>query len=88
MLLMLRHVCFLVSTMTGIEPDGLKMDAELAFPRQIKEVLKDLRVGCSDVIDGHEQGRGPRNLLIILYFDEASSVLVSEIRFGRMPIPR
>jgi hypothetical protein len=30
---------------TGNELDGLKLDAELAFPGQIREVLKDLRVG-------------------------------------------
>ena len=77
---------------TGTELDGLKMDAELAFPGQIKQVLTDLRVGFPDTIDGHDvevvQGRGPRNLLITLYFDKQSGLLVREIRYGRTPIGR
>jgi hypothetical protein len=76
----------------GTELDGLHFDAELAFPGQIKQVLTNLRVGYPDVIDGHDvevvQGRGPRNLLVTLYFDKKSGLLVREIRFGRTPIGR
>jgi photosynthetic reaction center cytochrome c subunit len=77
---------------TGTELDGLHFDAELAFPGQIKEALTDLRVGYPDVIDGKEvevvQGHGPRGLLVTLYFDKKSGLLVREIRFGRTPIGR
>jgi photosynthetic reaction center cytochrome c subunit len=77
---------------TGTELDGLHFDAELAFPGQIKQVLTDLRVGYPDTIDGHDvevvQGRGPRNLLVTLYFDKQSGLLIREIRFGRTPIGR
>ena len=77
---------------TGTELDGLKLDAELAFPGQIKQVLTDLRLGYPDKIDGHDvyvvQGRGPRNLLATLYFDKETSLLVREIRYGRTPIGR
>jgi photosynthetic reaction center cytochrome c subunit len=77
---------------TGTELDGLHLDAELAFPGQIKEVFTDLRVGFPDVIDGHDvevvQGRGPRGLLTTLYFDKKSGLLLREIRFGRTPIGR
>jgi photosynthetic reaction center cytochrome c subunit len=77
---------------TGTELDGLHFDAELAFPGQIKQVLTDLRVGFPDTIDGHDvvvlQGRGPRNLLVTLYFDKQSGLLVREIRYGRTPIGR
>ena len=77
---------------TGTELDGLHFDAELAFPGQLRQVLTDLRVGYPDTIDGHDvevvQGRGPRNLLITLYFDKQSGLLVREIRFGRTPIGR
>ena len=76
----------------GTELDGLHFDAELAFPGQIKQVLTNLRVGYPDVIDGHDvevvQGRGPRNLLVTLYFDKKSGLLTREIRFGRTPIGR
>lgn len=77
---------------TGTELDGLHFDAELAFPGQIKQFLTDLRVGFPDTIDGHDvqvlQGRGPRNLLVTLYFDKQSGLLVREIRYGRTPIGR
>ncbi len=39
---------------TGTELDGLKLDAELAFPGQIKQVLTNLRIGYHDTIDGNE----------------------------------
>jgi photosynthetic reaction center cytochrome c subunit len=77
---------------TGTELDGLHFDAELAFPGQIKQVLTDLRVGYPDTINGQDvevvQGRGPRNLLVTLYFDKKSGLLVREIRYGRTPIGR
>ncbi len=77
---------------TGTELDGLKLDAELSFPGQIKQVLTDLRVGYPDTVDGHDvqvvQGRGPRGLLATLYFDKQSGLLVRMIRYGRTPIGR
>jgi len=77
---------------TGSELDGLHFDAELAFPGQIKQALTDLRVGFPDQVDGKDvvvvQGRGPRGLLVTLYFDKQTGLLVREIRFGRTPIGR
>lgn len=77
---------------TGTELDGLHLDAELAFPGQIKKVLTDLRVGYPDSIDNEDvevvQGRGPRGMLTTLYFDKKTGLLVREIRFGRTPIGR
>ncbi len=76
----------------GTELDGLHFDAELAFPGQLKQALTNLSVGYPDTIDGHDvevvQGHGPRNLLVTLYFDKQSGLLVREIRFGRTPIGR
>lgn len=77
---------------TGTELDGLHVDAELAFPGQIAKVLTNLRVGYPDTINGKEvkivQGNGPRNILVTLYFDKESGLLVREVRFGRSPIGR
>jgi photosynthetic reaction center cytochrome c subunit len=77
---------------TGTELDGQKLDAELSFPGQIKQVLTDLKVGYPDSINGKEvqvvQGRGPRNLLATLYFDKQTGLLVRLLRFGRSPIGR
>ena len=77
---------------TGTELDGLHFDAELAFPGQIKQVLTNLRVGYPDNIDGHDvrwsKAAARANLLVTLYFDKQSGLLVREIRFGRTPIGR
>lgn len=77
---------------TGSERDGLHLDAELAFPGQIKNVLTDLRVGYPDTIDNTDvmvvQGRGPHGVLATLYFDKKTGLLVREIRYGRTPIGR
>jgi len=77
---------------TGTELDGQHLDAELSFPGQIKKILTNLRVGYPDTINGKEvkivQGRGPRNILVTLYFDKATGLLVRELRFGSSPIGR
>jgi len=77
---------------TGTELDGLKLDAELAFPGQIKQVLTNLRIGYQDTIDGKAvqvvQGTGPRGLLATLYFDTKTGLLVRMLRYGRSPIGR
>jgi photosynthetic reaction center cytochrome c subunit len=59
--------------LTGSELDGAKLDAELSFPGQIKQVV---------------QGNGPRGLLATLYFDKESGLLVRLVRYGRTPIGR
>jgi photosynthetic reaction center cytochrome c subunit len=77
---------------TGSELDGLKLDAELSFPGQIKQVLTNLRIGYDDSIDGHAvqvvQGTGPRGLLATLFFDKQSGLLVRLLRYSRSPIGR
>jgi photosynthetic reaction center cytochrome c subunit len=77
---------------TGSELDGLKLDAELSFPGQIKQVLTNLRIGFDDSIDGHAvqvvQGTGPRGLLATLFFDKQSGLLVRLLRYSRTPIGR
>jgi hypothetical protein len=77
---------------TGSELDGLKLDAELSFPGQIKQVLTNLRIGYNESIDGKEvqvvQGTGPRGLLATLFFDKQSGLLVRLIRYSRTPIGR
>ena len=76
----------------GSELDGARMDAQLAFPAQIKKVLTQLRVGHPDYIDGREvdvvQGNGTRNLVATLYFDKQTGLLVRMVRFGSSPIGR
>ncbi len=76
----------------GSELDGARIDAQLAFPAQIKKVLTQLRVGPPDNIDGTDvhvvQGNGPRGLVATLYFNRNSGLLVRMVRFGSSPIGR
>ena len=87
------------------------MDAQLAFPGQIKQVLGNLRVGLPAIIKDLPgpssqtskdsgaapaaerlvnvvQGTGPRGLLVTLYFDKESGLLVRMVRYGKSPIGR
>lgn len=76
----------------GSERDGARLDAQLLFPAQIRQVLTDLRVGPPNTIDDKDvqvvQGNGPNGTLATLYFDEGSGLLVRMIRHGRSPIGR
>ncbi len=79
-------------TLGGSELDGARIDAQLAFPGQIRKVLTQLRVGPPDHIDGTDvhvvQGSGSRGLVATLYFDKQSGLLVRMVRFGSSPIGR
>jgi len=76
----------------GSELDGARIDAQLAFPAQIKKVLTQLRVGHPDYLDGREvdvvQGNGTRGLVATLYFDKQTGLLVRMVRFAGTPIGR
>ena len=76
----------------GSELDGARLDAQLSFPGQIKQVLTRLRVGPPDSIDGRDvhvvQGTGSRGLIATLYFEKESGLLVRMVRFGNSPIGR
>jgi len=76
----------------GSELDGLRLEAQLAFPGQIKQVLTSLRAGNPDTVNGSDvdvvQGTGPRGVLATLYFDKKSGLLVRMVRYGRSPVGR
>jgi photosynthetic reaction center cytochrome c subunit len=78
--------------LTGGELDGARMDAQLSFPGQIKQVLTNLRSGYTDTVDDRDvevvQGNGPRGLLVTLYFDKQTGLLARMVRFARSPIGR
>jgi photosynthetic reaction center cytochrome c subunit len=78
--------------LAGSELDGLRLEAQLAFPGQIKQVLTNLRAGNPDSINGGDvdvvQGTGPRGVLATLYFDKQSGLLVRLVRYGRSPVGR
>lgn len=79
-----------VLELTGGDLDGARLDAELAFPAQIKQTLKQWRVGYPATIDdkdmqvvqGTSDGRYPVNF----YFDKKSGLLVRLVRYTDSPI--
>lgn len=76
----------------GSERDGARLDAQLAFPAQIRQALTDLRVGPPTTIDDKDvqvlQGNGPNGTFVSLYFDDKTGLLVRSVRYGRSPIGR
>jgi photosynthetic reaction center cytochrome c subunit len=83
-----------VLAMSGGAVDGAKLEAELAFPSRIKDVLTKWRVGFPGMINDREvqvvQGTAAGGSLATLYFDSESGLLVRMIRYsdsivGRTP---
>jgi photosynthetic reaction center cytochrome c subunit len=97
--------------LTGSDLDGARIDAQLSFPGQIKQILTNLRTGPPTTIadlpaptsqsvlqqnvatdQTHVvdvvQGTGPRGMLVTLYFDRQSGLLLRELRYGSSPIGR
>jgi photosynthetic reaction center cytochrome c subunit len=83
-------------SLVGDSLDGARLDARLAFPGQIKQVLTDWRTGFPplsienrpvDVIEG----RTPAKSRVKLYFDRQTGFLVRSVRYsvtavGTVPI--
>jgi len=77
--------------LTGDDLAGTKIEAELAFPARIKQMLTEWRVGFPIMIDDREvqvvQGKpaaGGRP--VKLYFDSESGLLVRFVRFTDTPV--
>jgi hypothetical protein len=81
-----------VMQITGGALEGAKFEAALSFPRNIKASLMRWRVGFSSTIDDKDvdviQGSGPDGLLVTMYFDSQSGLLVRLLRFVNSPIGR
>ena len=78
--------------LAGADLEGAKLEAQMSFPGQIKQVLNNLRVGSPDSIGDREvrvvQGTGARGLLATLYFDMQSGLLLRVVRYTPSPIGR
>ncbi len=78
--------------LSGSELDGARLDAELAFPSQIKRVLTNLRTLEPATINDRDvdvvQGNGPGRLFATLYFDKETALLTRMVRYGSSPIGR
>jgi hypothetical protein len=60
---------------------------DLAAPTSQTSLQQDVTLGQSHVVDV-VQGTGPRGLLVTLYFDRQSGLLLRELRYGSSPIGR
>ena len=78
--------------LSGSELKGARLDAQLAFPDQLPNVLTNLRTLESELIDDQlldvVQGNGPDGLFVTLYFDAETGLLRRLIRYGSSPIGR
>jgi hypothetical protein len=77
--------------LVGGELDGARLEAQISFPGQIKQVLTNWRVGTRSVGDRDfvvVQGTGARGLLATLYFDPDSGLLTRVVRYGPSPVGR
>jgi photosynthetic reaction center cytochrome c subunit len=82
--------------LVGASLDGARLDAQLAFPGQIKQILTDWRSGFPPLsIDDRPvdviEGRTPRRSGVKLYFDKQTGFLVRSVRYsatavGTVPI--
>jgi hypothetical protein len=76
--------------LVGEELDGERLEAQMAFPGQIKQALTNWRVGLRRAINNKDylivQGRGARNLLATLYFDPDTGLLRRLVRYGPSPV--
>ena len=83
-----------VMTLTGGELEGARLDAELAFPGRIKQVLGQWRANLSTTIADRSvnvlQGTSAGGAVATLYFDAESGLLTRVVRYansamGRVP---
>lgn len=76
--------------LTGGDLDGAKLDAEIAFPANIKQVLTQWRVGLPALIDDDDvvlvQGTMDGHTPINLYFDPKTNLLVRSVRYTDSPV--
>lgn len=79
-----------VLELTGGDLDGARLDAELTFPAQIKQALKQWRVAYPAIIDGANmqvvQGTVDGRYPVNLYFDSKTGLLARLVRYSDSPI--
>jgi hypothetical protein len=79
-----------VLALAGADLDGLRLDAELAFPARIEQALGAWRVGRPIAIDDREvhvvQGTGASGLVATLYFDTETGLLRRQVRYVESPV--
>jgi photosynthetic reaction center cytochrome c subunit len=78
--------------MNAAENAGAKIDAQLSFPQNLKQMFDEFRVGRPEkigeqeetVVFGRKQGQAP----VKLYFDPQSGLLTRMVRYNETPLGR
>ena len=77
---------------TGGELEGFKLEAQLAFPIEIKSALTNWRVGGRRSIGSQDyvvlQGTGVGGFMATLYFHPETGLLTRVVRYGPSPVGR
>jgi outer membrane lipoprotein-sorting protein len=78
--------------LSGGELEGVRLDAELAFPSRIKQVLTNWRGAIPATLDDRDvlviQGTSPLKSPVKLYFDAETGLLTRQVRFADTPVGR
>jgi photosynthetic reaction center cytochrome c subunit len=78
--------------LVGSELDGARLEAQLAFPGQIKQALTNWRGAATRSVGDRDflvvQGSGARGFIATLYFDPKTHLLSRLVRYGPSPIGR
>jgi photosynthetic reaction center cytochrome c subunit len=72
------------------EAEAARLDADLHFPAQVKEIFGDLKLAPPEKVNGHDvsvvlglrEGKPP----VKLYFDQQSGLLVRMLRYADTPL--
>ncbi len=75
----------------GSELDGMRVDALMSFPGQLKTALTAFRTNTADLGDRDTevvQGSGPHGYLVTMYFDKKTNLLIRTVRFSKSPVGR
>jgi photosynthetic reaction center cytochrome c subunit len=79
-------------SLTGLELDAVRLDADLSFPARVKQILTDWRVGFPAIIDDRDvqvvQGTSAGRSPVKLYFDSESGLLLRLVRYTDSPVGR
>src|SRR3989441_2334556 len=74
-------------TLTNLKTGPPTSITDLPAPSSQSSLQKDVALGQTHTVDV-VQGTGPRGLLVTLYFDKQSGLLLRELRYGSSPIGR
>jgi photosynthetic reaction center cytochrome c subunit len=80
-----------VISLTGAALEGARLDAQLGFPGQTKQILTEWRNNFPQVrIDNRPvdivEGKNPEGSAIKLYFDRESGLLVRSVRYSKTAV--